>query len=55
MSPPNSCGRVSSDPPEEITGQNRMGHWGLGSCAAPDHTDYHLGLLNTREEPEDVV
>ena len=26
-----------------------------GSRTAPDHTDYHPGLLNTREEPEDVV
>ena len=24
---------------------------GWGSGAAPDYTDYHLGLLNTREEP----
>ena len=29
------------------------GDWGGG--AAPDYMDYHLGLLNTREEPKDVV
>ena len=40
MSPSNTCGRVSSEPPEEVTGQSRMEHGGWGSGAVPEHTDY---------------